>query len=354
MDTTRTEDPAETYERALALAEKGNLEDALRLYKNLLVLPDVPRGIRAQVYNDLGVINFAMGDVVAAERMLTKAICVDAFSKEAYRNLIDVYGKRVQKEYRFSTVISTFNRFPELKKCMESIRENSYFPVEIVVVCDPCQDGSIEFLLEQKERGDVVAIINEDRIGHAKSHNKGVRVAGGNYVAYVNDDVEVMPGWDLSIVATIDDDETAGCGVPLVVYPDGRVQSPGQYNPYRSVYFDWIGQVPLIDSSGVVGQFLEGSPEFHVARECDYGYFPVMKRGCFKEVGLYDEQFKHYFIDPDQGYRIQQIGMKNIYCPTSVFVHHEASKKDPELVKKRAEADMEKFVKKWGLFNYMT
>ena len=30
MDTTRTEDPAETYDRALALAEKGNLEDALK------------------------------------------------------------------------------------------------------------------------------------------------------------------------------------------------------------------------------------------------------------------------------------------------------------------------------------
>jgi GT2 family glycosyltransferase len=159
-----------------------------------------------------------------------------------------------------------------------------------------------------------------------------------------------MPGWDLAIIATIDDDKNAGCGVSLVVYPDGTIQSPGQHNPYKSSFFEWIGKVTFADLSHVQKRSIEHFPEIQVPRECDYGYFPVMKRECFEKLGtVVDERYKHYFVDPDIGYRIQALGYKNVYCPTSVLVHHDLGNRNSELIFKRFNMDVGEFAQKWKL-----
>lgn len=78
-------------------------------------------------------------------------------------------------------------------------------------------------------------------------------------------------------------------------------------------------------------------------------YFPVIKSVCFEKVGFLYEGFKHYFADPDYGYRIQEKGYKNIYCPTSLFFHYDLSKKNPALFQERFKIDGTLFKEKWGL-----
>jgi GT2 family glycosyltransferase len=306
----------------------------------------------AHVNTVLGSIAYEQGDMEKADGFIRTAIFSDLLCLDAYKELILINKLKVQKQYKFSMIIPTYNRCAELKRCVRSLRENSFFPVEIIVVSDPCSDGTIEYLEKEESEVGLIPIINETRIGMPKSANRGFRAATGNYVGYINDDAEVMPGWDLSIVVTMDNDLTAGCAAPLVIFPDGRVQSPGQYNPYKSTLYGFIGKAPFIDSTHVVQRHIKDFPEFQVPRECDYGYFPVMKRECFDKAGFFDEQYEHYFIDPDLGYKIQKAGYKTIYCPTSVFVHHELSKRDPLVLNKRFSADLPKFFAKWGLYEY--
>jgi GT2 family glycosyltransferase len=345
---------SEVYNRASELTKSGQINEALRLYGSLLSSQTLSNFIRSRVFNDLGKIAYSAGEVQKARLFLDKAIFSDALNEDSYRNLTSVNAKDVsnKKIFKFSVAITTYNRHLELKRCVDSIRRNSFYPAEIIIVCDPCNDGTIEYLEQEQGKGDVVVIINEYRAGAVKSWNKGLSAAAGNYICLLNDDMEVMPGWDLALVAAIDEDPEAGCGVPLVIYPDGTVQSPGQYNPYRSFTFPWIGRASYIDTAKVTGQHLINFPEFYFPRECDYGYAPVMKKECFEKVGLLDEQFEHYFIDPDLGYRVQQAGYKNIYCPTSVIMHYDLSKKDPELVRKRFEPDLNKFLAKWDLYDF--
>lgn len=344
----------ELYGRAFSSAEAGQIYDALRQYEELLSKPGVDSSLKAKVYNDLGVISYSAGDDDRAESFLRRSIFSNLLFEDAYRNLLGINARRVKDKtnHRFSIVIPTFNRCSDLQRSVNAIRKNSFYPFEIIVVTEPCHDGTIEYLEGEREKGDIVAIVNETRLGTTISTNTGFSVATGSYVSLLSDDVIVTPGWDLAIVQTIDDDPAAGCAVPLVAYPDGRVQSPGQYNPYKSRLFDCIGKVPFVDTAQIVGNFIENFPLFQLPRECDYGYFPVMKRECFEKVGHLDEQYKHYFVDPDLGYRIQAAGYKNIYCPTSVLVHYELSKKDMSTVQERFNADLEKFVKKWGIYQY--
>lgn len=115
----------------------------------------------------------------------------------------------------------------------------------------------------------------------------------------------------------------------------------GYFFNVRSSSYDWIGTIPYPESMQDFYN-IEGT-------ECDYGFFPVIRRGCFEKVGFADEQFKHYFVDPDFGYRIQRAGYKNICCPTSVIIHHDLGKKR-EGASERFESDRTRFFEKWGLY----
>jgi GT2 family glycosyltransferase len=231
------------------------------------------------------------------------------------------------------------------------IRNNTMSSVKIVVVCDKCDDGTVEFIESENGKDDFIGIVNDKKLGSVASIKIGLYAALGDYVAIINDDVEVMPGWDLQIVATIDADERAGCAVPLVVNSDGTAQSVGQHNPYRSNRYKWIGQVPAVDHQAAVGKYLFNFKHFHSARECDYGYFPVLKRKCLERIGFVDDSYQHYYVDPDIGYLVQSCGLKNIYCPTSVFVHHHKSIAEigHDGVQLKAMSDLIHFSRKWEL-----
>lgn len=342
------------YNKALSLAQQGQNKDALNIYKGLLLGPSISSSLKAKAYNDIGVISFSIGNSEKAEGFFMKAIFTDILFREAYTNLTQINALKIKgkKRYKFSIIISTYNRCPELQRCIKSIRENSFYPVEMIIITDPCNDGTIEYLKKEADKNeDIFAIITTEHLGSVKCINKGFSVATGDYICLLNDDIEVMPGWDLSVVATIDDDKMAGCGISLIIYPDGIVQSPGQHNHYGSTYFPWIGDVSFKDFSYAQGKSIEYSPEIQIPRACDYGYFPIMKKECFVKVGPADEQYEHYCVDPDFGYRIQAVGYKTIYCPASVIIHYDLSKKDIDLVGRRFKKDFERFVKKWGLYD---
>jgi GT2 family glycosyltransferase len=127
----------------------------------------------------------------------------------------------------------------------------------------------------------------------------------------------------------------------------------GQHNPYRSYKYDWIGKVPELDHNAACGKNLLEFQHFHQPRICDYGYFPVLKRECLLKIGFVDDAYNHYFVDPDVGYSIQKFGWKNIYCPTSVFVHHHKSLNDlgQEGLRQKSLPDLGHFQKKWGLYS---
>jgi GT2 family glycosyltransferase len=342
------------YNRALALAEGGKFDEALRMYDELLAQVASISSLRAAVYNDIATIRHSQGSHAGAEALFRQAVFTDTLFMDAYRNLMALNAEKAKdkKKYRLSISIPTYNRCNELKRCIDSLRENSFYPLEIIVVCDPCNDGTVEYLKGEEGKEDIVSVINNERIGATRSWNIGLEKATGDYVALLNDDHEVMPGWDLAAILCIDDDETAGCGLPLIIYPGGKLQSAGQHNDYVSCYHSWLGSVPFMDCDIFHTKYLEHLPELQQPRECDYGYVPVMKRECFEKAGALDERYEHYFTDTDLGYKIQQAGYKNIYCPTAVVVHHDLSRKDPDLKDRRFEADRIKFFEKWGIYTH--
>lgn len=98
-------------------------------------------------------------------------------------------------EIKYSIIIPTFNRGDLLLRCIESIKENTYLMnVEVIVVCNGCQDNSVSIVEQQGPP--FKYIYHPQRVGFARAVNLGVSLAQGEYIILLNNDAILLgPQW---------------------------------------------------------------------------------------------------------------------------------------------------------------
>jgi len=87
-----------------------------------------------------------------------------------------------------AAVVVTFNRFELLKKCIQSLREQTRKPNEIIVVNNASTDGTFEWLIDQKD----VTVVNQENLGGAGGFYTGIKTAyekGYDWAWCMDDDV---------------------------------------------------------------------------------------------------------------------------------------------------------------------
>lgn len=92
-------------------------------------------------------------------------------------------------------VVPTFNREKLLQKVIVSIEKvlpkNNSIPVEIFVINNSVEPLSLNFGRIQ----DITTVITEPHMGLHMGRNRGAQLARYSYVALLDDDVELAPGW---------------------------------------------------------------------------------------------------------------------------------------------------------------
>jgi glycosyltransferase involved in cell wall biosynthesis len=83
-----------------------------------------------------------------------------------------------------SVVIPTYNRLELLKLTVDSVRNQSYDNFEIIVVDDGATDGTGKWLDQQ----DDLIVVHQSNSGIAAARNKGISMAGGDWVSFVDHD----------------------------------------------------------------------------------------------------------------------------------------------------------------------
>ena len=109
---------------------------------------------------------------------------------------IKVVDKIVEKDLRFSILIPSWNNLEFLKLCVSSIRNNSSFNHQIIIVINEGNDGSLEWVDKQN---DLDYIYSKTNIGICYGLNSSRSLIKTNYVVYANDDMYFLPDWDSEI-----------------------------------------------------------------------------------------------------------------------------------------------------------
>lgn len=86
-----------------------------------------------------------------------------------------------------SIIISTYNREKYIKKALESALGQTYQNFEIIVV-DDSEGDETKKITELLNRKEIRYVKNKNKLGFVKSLNKGIEIAGGEYIARIDDD----------------------------------------------------------------------------------------------------------------------------------------------------------------------
>jgi GT2 family glycosyltransferase len=173
--------------------------------------------------------------------------------------------------------------------------------------------------------------------------------AKGELLCLLNDDIEVIePDWLTEMVSHACRPEI-GCVGAKLVYPDGRVQHGGlicgiygiaghahkYFTQERSGYFSKLQVTHNI--SAVTAACL------------------VLRRSVWGKVGgMNSKDLKVAFNDVDLCLRIHRLGLRNLWTPYALLVHHESASRGPEKgaeKKERFSYEKNYMLEKWG--NYL-
>ena len=92
-----------------------------------------------------------------------------------------------------SVVIPTYNRRDEIVRSITSVFNQTYRPIEILVVDDCSADGTADFLQTQQFPRPVRVLRHLENAGPAVARNTGVAAAAGKYVAFLDSDDWWLP-----------------------------------------------------------------------------------------------------------------------------------------------------------------
>lgn len=115
---------------------------------------------------------------------------------------------------KFSVVLCTYNqsRYDHFLEAAESILQQTYDDVELVVVVDG--SGSLSKLITRDMGGrhDVVIRSNDENVGLLESRNRGAETASGDIIAFIDDDAIAEKDWISELASTFDQYDAQAAG----------------------------------------------------------------------------------------------------------------------------------------------
>ncbi len=89
---------------------------------------------------------------------------------------------------KVSVIVPVYNVEKFLERCLESIINQTLKDIEIICVNDGSTDKSEQILEEFKTKDNRIIIINQENAGVSAARNKGIDIATGEYIGFVDSD----------------------------------------------------------------------------------------------------------------------------------------------------------------------
>jgi GT2 family glycosyltransferase len=211
---------------------------------------------------------------------------------------------------RVSIVVPTRNGRSLLEEALDGLRRQTFRDFETIVVDNASSDGSAEFV-RARYPGVVVVQLAENR-GFAAAVNAGIRVAGGDAIALLNNDAIGEPDWLDALCACLGrHPQAAAATSKLLTYRD-RTEIDGAgdiLTTFLRAYSRGRGHRDL-------GQFELETEVFGAS-----GAASLWRRSALHEIGPLDEDLFAYYEDVDLSFRARLLGYQIWYAPKAVVVH---------------------------------
>ncbi|OGM64509.1 hypothetical protein A3A52_02925 [Candidatus Woesebacteria bacterium RIFCSPLOWO2_01_FULL_39_14] len=251
---------------------------------------------------------------------------------------------------KLSIVILSYNTKNLLRICLRSVKkaQKNGLILQVIVVDNASSDGSPEMI--KKEFSWVELIVSKTNLGYAGGNNLGLKKVTGDYIIFLNSDVEIKNDGLTQVIEFMDRDKSIGAMTPRVDLYIGGMDPDchrGFPTPWASLTF-FLGLEKIFPRSRIFGRYHLGYLNLNEPHEIDAGFgtFMIVRKIVIDQVGNWDENYFFYGEDLDFFYRIKQSGWKVMFYPKVLSLHHKgASSGLRKESKKVARADREITIK---------
>jgi len=219
-----------------------------------------------------------------------------------------------------SVTIVTYNSGRFIKRCLESVLEQKYGNVEVVVIDNASTDGTVDILEPFAESCRIY--YNEQNLGFAAAQNQAIALAQGEWILTCNPDVLLMPNFIQALVEAAHVDPKIGtvCGKLLTIRAS----------------FD-LPEKQLVDSTGIyftpmLRHLDRGSQEVDNGHYLNFEYVfgataaaALYRKSMIDDISVqgefFDPDFFVYREDADVAWRAQLMGWRCLYTPMARGYH---------------------------------
>ena len=245
---------------------------------------------------------------------------------------------QLNEEPLVSIIIPTMGKLELLHPCLESLLDNTAYRNYELVMLDNSRGRFPEGITYLKEKNLTVIECDED-FNWARLNNIGARHAKGEYLLFLNDDIEIIDGNWLHELIKQAQRKAVGAVGALLYYPGGAIQHAG------ILLVDHGGGCAhlfhrMMPNSGIYQRLDETVREVSAVT----GACLMLARNKFEELDGFDEELAVAGNDVDLCLRLLQSGYRNIWTPKCRLVHHESISRKT-IAPKEDEAAM---WRRWG------
>lgn len=216
---------------------------------------------------------------------------------------------------KVSVITVTRNSLGDITRCLRALEAQDFRDWELIIVDNASGDGTAEYL--KSECGRYRLIFNERNEGFCKANNDAVKIAGGEYILFLNPDVELKEDHISTLFRAMESDPGLGSVTgKLLKDRDARtIDSTG-------IVFRKYSLIPVDRGEGEVdnGQYAKDGDVFGASCAC-----AMYRRRALDDVEFggqyFDEDFFAYFEDVDLAWRVNSRGWKSRYIASCVGYH---------------------------------
>ena len=232
-------------------------------------------------------------------------------------HVADAYAARVNASSpKVSVVIPNHNGatprdgLTYLEVILPSLREQTFQDFDVTVVDNGSTDGSAEYLA--REWPEVRVIELAGNTGFPAAVNRGIEAGRGEYVALLNNDIELSANWMERLVGELDRDPGLGFVTGKILrFAERDVIEQAGHDFYTCGLFAPRG----LDQRDR-GQYDDPAPTAIVS-----GAAAMYRRAAVDRAGGFDEDYFLYCEDADLCLRMLLAGYRGLYVPAPEAYH---------------------------------
>ena len=120
--------------------------------------------------------------------------------------------------YKVSVIVAAYNIEKYIARCLDSILNQTYKNLEIIVVNDGSSDNTGEIIDKYSERDTRIKVIHKENGGVSSARNKGIDMSTGDYIGFVDGDDTIEPDmYELLVSNAINYNcDISHCGYKLI------------------------------------------------------------------------------------------------------------------------------------------